>query len=538
MSFHLSNPAYLLIILGLFPILTFLIIRTKKMLRLIGAYSRQNKNSAHYLKMRITLRIIFWSLAWVCVSISLAGPSWGTELIPVQKSGRAISFVFDISYSMNAEDTGTNNVSRLSAAKSFSQQLLTVLPGVATSAVLAKGDGVLAVPLTEDYYAVSNLINSLSPQMLSHPGSSLSKGVLKAIESFPPQSARSSYIIVMSDGDDTDEGNALAESVEKALSFGIHVIFVGFGSENETEVLAGDASTWVKTALRAEKLQRIAQKDNVSFVFSQDASSIESIVKIIKPSIFFSDSSTTTSYEIATIKRHSHFICAAIVLFILGICIYSVIPTKIFTLFYKAPKNAMLCMIVLSSFLFSGCSDWLVDAKEVLEGSYQWTQQNYQQSVASFLEVTTRANETENIEILQYGLFGLSSSYIMQGETDASLAKINEMDPNVPQSLDFARWYNKGILFHREGEYRTAAFCFKKALLIDSTNIYAKMNLELCLDEGTVQTQQGIQERIPVQERSDPPGAADAVFSLIRENEGDQWKNQEVTTEESSIIDY
>ncbi len=537
MSIQFSQPFYFMLSFFLIPALLFFYFRSKKIISLLMNYAGKNKKMVHGIKSRIVFRSFCWSLAWLCICIALTGPSWGTELVPVQKSGRSVGFVFDISHSMTAKDIQGNSLSRLEYSKQFSQELLSVLPGVATSAVLAKGDGVLAVPLTEDYYAISNLITSLSPYMLSHPGSSLSKGVLKAIESFPPQSARSSYIIVMSDGDDTDAN--LADAIDKAVSFGIHVVFVGFGSENEIEIITGDGVTRVKTALRSEKLQTLAQENFVDFVFADDTHAIDSIVQIIKPSIFFSDNATTASYELSPIKRHGFFILVAIISFLIGLLVYVFEPSKILKLLGGRAKSITLLLVIMSSSLFTGCNDWFTDARDVLEGSYQWTQQNYQESVASFLEVTTRAQEKEDLEMLQYGLFGLSCGYLMQGESEASLTKINEMNPVVSVSLDFSRWYNKGIIFHRKGDYESAAFCFKKALLIDSTNINAKINLELCLNDEKIETQQGIQERIPVQEQNDSfSGAAEAVFSVIRRNEENQWKTQEVAPEKSDIIDY
>ncbi len=532
-----SQPIYLALLFALPPAVLFSSIRCKKVITLLSNYTGLYKKAVQATRARIIVRTICWSLAWICISVALAGPSWGTQLVPAQKAGRAVSFVFDISYSMTAKDIqGNAGVTRLESSQEFSRKLLSVFPGVATSAVLAKGDGILAVPLTEDYYAISNLINALSPTMLSAPGSSLSKGVRKAIESFPPQSARSSYIIVLSDGDDTDEN--LFAAVEEAVSFGIHVIFVGFGSQNESTIIAGDGVTEVKTALRVDKLQAIVNEDNVEFILASDSSALEKIVSIVKPSIFFDEEATTTSYEVSTIERHSTFVLLAIIFFLLGVFVYVINPQKLINMFVKSSKIVVYIVMFPFLLLFTGCNEWVIDAKEVLEGSYYWSQQEYQESVASFLEVSSRAQETQNLEVQQYGLFGLSASYIMQGEMTASLTKLNEMQPVVSPSLDFARWYNKGVIFHRRGEYKTAAFCFKKALLIDGTNINAKINLEVCLDEGSVQTQQGIQERIPVSEQTAPNGAADAVFSVIRESEENQWKTQEPSSEESDIIDY
>ncbi len=536
MSIHFDKPSYLLLLLILIPILVYVVLSSKSLLRLVKNYTASVNRHGDSIKTKIIIRLVCWSLAWVSACIALAGPSFGTELVPFQTSGSAVSLVFDVSYSMTATDSGEDiTLTRLDHVKDFTHELIGFLPGVSLSAILTKGEGYLAVPMTEDYYSISNLIQALSPTMLSSPGSSLAKGLDAAIESFPPQTARSSYIIIFSDGDDTAEG--LEQAVERATSFGAHVIFVGFGSEQEADVLAGDGSTRVKTALRTERLTSLAEHPNATFLLAGDETAIEAIINTIKPSIYYSNSATTTNYEMHSVRRHTFFLVLAVVFFIVGFFLYSFTPKNI-KLFFKL-KNVSLIFLVVNILLLSSCGGWTKDSKEVLEGSYYWAQQDYQKAAASFLEVTTRATYENNTELLQYGLFGLSATYLMQGETDASLLKINEMDPLVLEGLDFARWYNKGVIFHRHGEYENAAYCFKRALLIDNESLQAKINLELSMNENTAeQQQQAVQERIPASFQQNETGIDDAVFSLIQENEGNQWKNREVTPEKSSVIDY
>ncbi len=525
MSITFSNPTYLFFVLVPIPVILFLVVKSKKVLQLIKNYSSQ-ANLTVSITSRLWARIIFWTISWFCLSIALAGPSWGTEQVPVQKSGCAASFVFDISYSMMANDASNSKMNRLKAAQDFSNTLLSNIQGVATSAVIAKGDGFLAVPLTEDYYSLSNVINALSPYMLSSPGSSIAKGIYTAIKSFPPQSARNSYIFVFTDGDETD--NNLSSAVQEAVTYGINVIFVGFGSIEETDVLAGDGKTLVKTSLKADLLAKLAEHKNIEFFLGAEESSLHRIVEILYPSVMFSDKSYTTSYELRSKERHSLFIIIAIVSFLLGFIVFTIAPLKntYFSLF-----------VIFASSIFSGCNVVSPDTIDILQGTYNWNQKNYNKAIVSFLEVNS-SNQLEETESRPYSQFGLSACYIMQDELEASLTKINEMDPVVSESLDFARWYNKGIIFHRKGESEIASFCFKKALLIDDNNIDAKINLELCLDERKMRSTGGVQERIPAKEQKAPPGADNAIFSLIKEKESDKWKASETVTDQESVLDY
>ena len=86
----------------------------------------------------------------------------------------------------------------------YADRLLDNIPNTSVSVVLAKGDGVVAVPLTEDMESVRSILTALSPTLMTSQGSSLGKGIDAAISSFPSQSAQSDYIWLFTDGEETD----------------------------------------------------------------------------------------------------------------------------------------------------------------------------------------------------------------------------------------------------------------------------------------------------------------------------------------------
>ena len=116
----------------------------------------------------------------------------------------------------------------------------------------------------------------------------------------------------------------------------------------------------------------------------------------------------------------------------------------------------------------------------------------------------------------------------MQNESDAALSRFEEIAPDAPETVLFSTYYNMGIISHRKGEYNEAASYFKKALLINSSDNNAKINLEL-----------SIQQREESKTRAgEQLSAEDAVFSVIQENDKRQWKNQEKPQNQSLENDY
>jgi Ca-activated chloride channel family protein len=502
-----EHPLYLFFIFLLLPVLVFFLTKVKKLQigKSFGIYSRT----------------ICWSVAFISAIIALAGPSWGTASIPVQKSGSSACFVFDISNSMLATDIpGDLAPNRLEAMKKISAALVEEIPATSIGVVLNKGNGVLAIPLTEDHYSVQNLIDSLSVHLLSAPGSSLGQGIETAIHAFPSQSARKAHIILFTDGDETD--NSLARVCKEASSYGIKITIIGFGTEKGCEIVAGDGKTKVTTVQQKKYLEKIAQDVDGLYV---DALTVGSMSRVLKTIETDKQDLINTGYELKSVPRQNLFLIISISFFLLGF-IYS--ELKVFT--------RLSCLFLC--FICMGCTEDFESGASIFKGTFQWYRQDYEKATAQFLQATELAKQENNTLILQYGLYGLGATYLMQNETDAAMSKLQEIAPDAPKEIQFASWYNGGIIAHRQGNYEQAAQCFKKALIIDSTNLEAKINLEICLQSQNVSANQGEQEMIPVNETSGDSALGDAIFSVLKEKEQQRWKNQVSEPEENGVLDY
>lgn len=531
----LMNPRALLLLTGLVPAIIVCIIQFRRIVTKCALPDTGPARHILKLRRRIKARIFCWCVAWINLCIALADPAWGTKLIPVQKSGAAAAFVFDISYSMNALDTPYEGVSRLEAAAQYADSLMNHMEDTAVSAILAKGDGVIAVPLTEDSNAVRSLLGSLSPSLLSSTGTSLGSGVNAAVRSFPAQTGRHSSIVVFTDGEETD-GTFLKE-VDNALKSGFMVVIVGFGIPRETTVYAGDGVTPIQTALRETELKALVAKVNASlrassvsaqYIAASDIGSAVQVLKTICPQSV-TGGGIETGYEQQAEQRYPLFVWLALAFLAFGI---------ICSEWHVKPQHVSALLICLLLPLMTGCSRSLQDANTVLTSTLAWHRKNYQGATAGFLEVTESALSAKDNIMLQYGLYGLSSSYLMQEENDAALERMQEITDDAPQEVRFAVWYNTGIIAHKKGDYETAAHAFKEALLIDNTNVDAKINLELSLANNAGSTQSGEQEINPVSEKNHDSTRQDVIFSVIREDEQNKWKSPETHSEQSSALDY
>ena len=532
-SFSIGKPQFFVLIFLILPPILFTLLHYKK-----HYSSFELKNSSSSLRTSLFLRLAFRSLSWIFAILALCEISFGSKKALIQKNGSSVTFVFDISYSMLAKDLPQSKT-RLDGSKLYASALLSHLSS-SVSVVLAKGDGFTAIPETEDFALVENFIQNLSPSLMTSAGSSLGKGIEAAINAIPAHSAKSHCIWVFTDGDETD--NRLEKSLEIAQKFGIPVTFVGFGSEKETEILAGDGKTRVKTALRAEKLRHLsevsssapvqllsARNSKVSFVNSQETGSAWNLLNQIKADSLACEQ-TTASYEIQKINRHSFFIFLAVLCLILS---FVGSEFKINSL----KKILSVSVLFFTIFGFVSCSS---EKKQILEGTWAWYEGKYNTATAHFLNTTNSTDEIAR----SYALFDLSATYLSMNEPEASLERLNQLnldDENLPNVLRTAGFYNIGIIYAQKSEYATAASYFKKAIMADSSNMNAKINLELC-ERELVQKQtksaetemQGVNE-----EKTASPSQNNEIFTLIRENEGKKWRNMsEGEKKNDGTIDY
>ena len=535
MNFSVENPFSFYLFIPLVFALVFVVARYLRLRKNICGKVFEFKNGSFRISACFWSRTFFRFLSGICVVLALAGISFGTDSVPVQKNGKAVSLVFDISYSMEAKDA-PGGISRLQAVSSYASELLDRMNGCAVSAVLAKGDGITAVPLTEDFQSVRSLIENLSPLLMTSEGTSLGNGIKAALSSFPEQSSAASFIWLFTDCEETD--NSLQSSLSECLKAGIPVVIIGFGSERESEIFAGDGITKVKTALRSGSVEKMILSLKEKFISSKRNSSAPSVVYIdasemgsaaaILKMLDLKGSLPSVSYEVQSTQRYGLFISLAILFFLASIVFGE--------LDIAGGKKKLISSVSAVSlvFLFTGCSPRFNDGVKILEGKLDWSKQDYQNAVGDFLETASNAQARGDFLVEQYAVFGLGSTYLMQGETDAALKRFSQVYENASDKIKFAILYNSGIIAHRNGDYKAATDFFKKAILIDSTSINAKINLELSLRENSERSRESAQELVPLSENKEEQNIQNALYSIIREDERQQWKNMQKDSERTS----
>lgn len=181
-------------------------------------------------------RGVLFILAIALVTITLAGPRYGSRTRMLRKRGIDVVVALDFSKSMLARDVRPNRIER---AKAELGRFLEELGGDRVGVVAFAGD-TMEFPMTVDYGAVRLFLRDLGPYDMPVGGTAIGRALVAAkrlllrsdTESGPAaeeaRPPRERVVVLLTDGED-HEGDPVAAAKELA-ELGVRVYTVGIGS--------------------------------------------------------------------------------------------------------------------------------------------------------------------------------------------------------------------------------------------------------------------------------------------------------------------
>jgi Ca-activated chloride channel family protein len=157
--------------------------------------------------------------------LALARPQWGRIDEPVFDQSREIVIALDLSRSMLTPDV---KPSRLERAKLLIESLLDRLHGERVGLVVFSGTAFLQSPVSADYEILREFLPTLGPDFLPEGGTNYRELISTAVEAFGGSSSADRYLIILSDGEATDED--WRDGIGELSKRGIRVIGLGVGT--------------------------------------------------------------------------------------------------------------------------------------------------------------------------------------------------------------------------------------------------------------------------------------------------------------------
>lgn len=213
------------------------------------------------------VRMVFYTLAYICLVIGLARPQMGARIKEQTTKGVEIIVALDVSNSMLAEDYSPN---RLDRAKLAISKIVDKLHDDRIGLVLFAGDAFVQLPVTTDYVSAKMFLNSISTSSVAVQGTAMGEAIALSIKAFSAQSENSRAIIVITDGENhEDDPVAMAR---QAAEMGIKVFTIGVGSPEgkpipmDGELLKDRDGNIVVTRLDEQTLKDVAAAGGGAYV--------------------------------------------------------------------------------------------------------------------------------------------------------------------------------------------------------------------------------------------------------------------------------
>ncbi len=161
--------------------------------------------------------------------VALSRPQWNPKPKMVQRQGRDVVFILDVSRSMLADDLKPN---RLERAKLAISDCVEVLDGDRVGLITFAGSAVVTCPLTMDYGFFRMMLNQVDTHSVSRGGTKIGDAVRRALDDvFDSRERRYKDIVLITDGEDHD--SFPVEAAQKAGETGVRLLAVGLGNEDE-----------------------------------------------------------------------------------------------------------------------------------------------------------------------------------------------------------------------------------------------------------------------------------------------------------------
>ena len=177
--------------------------------------------------------------AALLAGIAAAGPRWGVEQTVVRGEGIDMVLALDASLSMMANDVRPNRLDRL---KQEVRRLRSMSSGDRVGVIAFAGRSYILTPLTIDDGALDLYLENLDPSVVGQAGSALSRAIRQGTALLrSTESGADRALVVMSDGESHEPVEEIAAAAEQAAEQGIHLVTVGFGTEQGGRIPAPTA---------------------------------------------------------------------------------------------------------------------------------------------------------------------------------------------------------------------------------------------------------------------------------------------------------
>ena len=263
--FRFEEPTYLYLLL-LLPLLAALFLysnyRRRRAIKKFGDPELMAQLMPDASKYRPDVKFWIVFVAIGLFAVLLARPQFGSRLETIKRQGIEVIIALDISNSMLAEDV---QPSRLQKAKRLVSQLVDKMENDKVGMIVFAGDAFTQLPITSDYISAKMFLETIDPSLISKQGTALGAAINLSTRSFTPMEGVGRTVILITDGENHEDG--ALEAAKAAVEKGIQINVLGVGMPEGAPIPIPGSNDYrrdregnvVVTKLNEQMCQEIAQ---------------------------------------------------------------------------------------------------------------------------------------------------------------------------------------------------------------------------------------------------------------------------------------
>ncbi len=275
-----EDPIYLWL-LWLIPVLVLVRVvgwrRRKAKMKRLGDPKLLKQLVPNISSYRPTVKFVLMLTALALLVIMVARPQMGSKISHDKRNGIETMICLDISNSMLSQDVVP---SRLDKSKMLVESLVDNFSNDKIGLIVFAGDAFVQLPITTDYVSAKLFLQNITPSLIQTQGTNIGQAIDLASKSFTQQDNVGRAIIVITDGENHEDGGQ--EAAKAAQKKGINVFILGVGSTKGGPIPMGDGSylkdnagNTVMTVLNEQMCRELAQAGKGQYIHVDNTSDAE-----------------------------------------------------------------------------------------------------------------------------------------------------------------------------------------------------------------------------------------------------------------------
>ena len=480
LSFQHTDYLIALAAIPLLLLLYFFVLNwKKKTIKKIGDANLVREMIKNHSPQKFALKFILILVAFAAGVFAVANLRSPKGMEQVNRNGIDVMIALDVSKSMLAQDVKPN---RLERAKQALGKLIDKLNNDRVGIVVFAGRAYLQMPLTGDHGAAKMYLGSASTDVVPTQGTVISDALKMCYSSFNTKEKKYKAVILISDGEDHDEG---ALKIAKQMTEdGIVINTVGIGSPQGSTIIDELTNQEKKdvngntviTRLNEEELRSIAEKGNGSYQLFTNA---DELVTKLDAQLSSMDQRTVTENSLVNYKYFfPYFLMLVLILMIAELFISE--RKSVGNMQLAVGKSALKKAVVLTVAvcMLSLHSKAQNDKELIKKGNEAYEKKEYDDAVKNYQQAA------EKNPVNPTAKYNLGNALYKNNKTEEAVQAYDGALSNATSNTDKAKaFYNKGVVLQNNKKLPECIEAYKNALKLNPQDEDARQNLQKALQQ-------------------------------------------------------